>query len=124
MTEDTDVRVGEAALIEGIDQDGRASGSVASDYQTAGLLQIRLEPRKKGDQRGGIEDAFALEPVDTDWERGQLAVEHAKGAGFELAENGAGGGLDPDRAGVELVEGGRGQRRVDRDVEGFVLAGG
>ena len=52
MPEDADVRVRVAALVEGIDEDRRAGGSVAADEDAGGLLEIRLMPRKEGDKGG------------------------------------------------------------------------
>ncbi len=63
VAEDSDVGVGVATLVEGIDQDRGAGRAVAADEEPAGLLQVRLVPRKEGDQRRRIEDSLALEAV-------------------------------------------------------------
>src|SRR2546423_15531473 len=94
MAEDCDVRVGVAALVEGIDHDGRAGRVVTANDQALRLLEVGVLPRQESGERRRVEDTLALETVGAAGASGEKAVEHSECAGLELAEDGACGGVD------------------------------
>ena len=124
VSEDTDIGVGVKPLVKRIDEDRSARGSVAADEQAPRLLQVGLAPGKEGDQRGRVEDPFALQAVGAALLGGQEAVEHAKGAGLKVAQDCARGRLDTVRSELEVLGRWCRQPDVGRDVEGLVLARG
>src|SRR5438874_7473740 len=124
MTEDADVGVRVPALIEWIDKDRGPGGPAAADEKSVRLLQVGFPPGKEGGESSRVEHAFSLQPIGSSGPRGQKAIEHAEGAGLEVAQDRATGGLDSARADVQVRGRGRGQGQVDRDVERFVLARG
>src|SRR2546430_15668537 len=64
-----------------------------------------------------------LKSVDEDGPGGEIAVEHPVGALLQMAENGAGRGLDALCTRFETLTRRRGQRQIDGDVECPLLAG-
>src|SRR6476646_8847282 len=124
MAEHADVRIRVALLIEEVDNNGRASRLTATDDHASGLLQVRIEPRKEGGKRAGVEHALALQAVEGDWSRGQVGVEHPESAGPELAENRTRRGLNAGYGGLEVGARRRGQSQIDGRMEGLVLARG
>ena len=122
VSEDADVGVRVALLIERIDEDRRTGRLVPTDEDAPGLLEVRFVPGKECQQGRRIEHALALQPVLAAWPRADVAVEHAEGALLQLAENRLSSGLDSSRSSIQLAERGTGQRQIDGYVKGLVLA--
>src|SRR6266851_5921841 len=104
MSEHSDVCVRIASLVEWVDQHRCARRKVSADHEPAGLLQFGFEPGKEGDQCARIQYALALQAIQAQRLRGEVAVEHSETAGLDLAENGPSCGLHPDGSGLQLVQ--------------------
>jgi len=124
IAEDSDVGVRMTLLVEGVDEHRRTTRAAAAHDQAGGLLHVRTGPREERDQRARVEDAPALETIDTSRKGRDMAIDHSERARLYLAEDGATGGADLLGAFFEGQLCGGHQRDVDRDVERLLLAGG
>src|SRR2546430_10203674 len=122
MSEDADVGVRVPALIEWIDKDRGPGGPAAADEKSVGLLQVGFPPGKEGGESSRVEHAFSLQPIGSSGPRGQEAIEHAEGAGLEVAQDRATGGLDSVRSAVLSVGLWRCKGLVDSVGDVFSLA--
>ena len=90
VPEDSDVGVRISMRVEWIDRHRAAGRAIAANDQPARLLKVGVEPRQKRSERACVEHPLALQAVDADTLSCEKAVEHAKSARLEPAQDCAG----------------------------------
>ena len=124
VAEHADVGIGIAALIEWVDNHRGSSRTVTTNHHPAWLLEICVGPREEGDKGARVEDALAIETVDSCGQGGQVCVEHPERARLDFAKQRTCRGLDFVRARLQALLRRRSQGEIQRDVERLLLAAG
>lgn len=124
VTEDADVRVCVAAIIEGVDQDRPASRGGDADDETVGLCDVGVEPGEEGAERTRVENPGEADGIHAGRQSGQSPSGHLKGEALDAAHRRACGLLETARGFVERLACRQGQRQVECDPERALLAGG